>query len=212
MRKNWRLAVMEGLLVMLKGQKMCFARNINLSLFSYGLKEIHLKKAILLVALLVSHLLGGCSVIYTACARFFDPEYIAIDFVEGKEIDLQFEVVASCYHNVGIGFKSKSPGSEMEGHKKIKNFFGEFSEINLPAEIDITVADRKKDTILNQRLGGKLDHYYIYGPNPVKFIAGYVNLPAGVYHVKIKVNKCYKDFHEFEVFFFASQNLKLTCG
>lgn len=174
------------------------------------MKKICVKNGSLVALLLLLHFLGGCSLLTLPFDRFFDPDDIPIDFAEGKEIDLKFKVVASCHHNVGIGFRSTAPGSEMDRYQKVKEFFGNLSTVYLPAEIDITVVDNKNKTILNQRLEGKVKSW-IYGPSPIRFIAESVYLPAGEYQVKIKVNKCYKDFREFDAFFFAKHPEKTFC-
>ena len=175
------------------------------------MKKICVKNDSLVAVLLLLHFLGGCSLITLPFDRFFDPDDIAIDFAEGREIDLKFKVVASCHHDVGIGFSSNAAGSEMDRYQKAVDFFGNISTLSLPAEIDITVVDNKNKTILNKRLEGKVKNWR-YGPSPMRFIAEFVYLPAGEYRVKIKVNKCYKDFRGFDAFFFASQNKKLTCA
>jgi hypothetical protein len=181
------------------------------------MEKIYVKKATLLVAILLLNLLCGCNNLVNTLVfgpdHWFQPKDIPFDFEQDKEIDLQFEVVVSCDHEIGIGFQSKAQGSEIDRDDRVKTFFGKLSEsLNFPAEIDIQITNDRNDTVfVRNGFGGKI-HRCRYGPNPIRIIANDVYLWPGIYHVKIKVNKRHKDFREFQAFFFASHNPKLTCG
>jgi hypothetical protein len=182
------------------------------------MEKIYMKKAILLVALLLLNLLCGCNKIVNGIffgpVYWFEPKDVPFDFEQDKEIDLQFEVVMSCDYAIGIGFRSKAPGSEIDRHDRIKAFFGKLSEgLDFPSEVDIQVTNDTNETIfVRNGLGGTKIHNFISGPNPIRFIAGHAYLQSGIYHAKIMVNKRFKDFHELEAFFFAYHDPKFTCG
>lgn len=177
----------------------CFSR-LLISIFWYS------------IAIFVVLVVGTINSSVYAFNRQYDPGEIKIDFQQGTEINLQFELQIECLYYIGVGFFSKDPTSEDVRDKHIKSFFRDLLHLNLPAEIDIIIFNANHEIILDRKSFGGTKTGSLYGPNPVKFIAETINLKPGNYNVQLRVNELYKDFKDFEAFFFATKVPKTGCG
>ena len=137
---------------------------------------------------------------------------IGIEFKEGGTIDLEFDLKIDCLYYIGIGFSSKYPTSNKVRHRHVKEFFQGLLNLDLPAEIDIKILNDNQDVLLDIKSFGGKEIGYIYGPDPVKFIAKTLHLKSGIYYAQIKPKNLNKNFKDFEAFFFVTGVPKTGCG
>ena len=167
--------------------------------------NINIKHSLLVVVFaLAASLHAGCMAF--GYGNLHEPVDVKIN-LEEKNIHFKVEIDEKCGYELGIRFAAKNNDRE-----KIKLLFGKISKLDLPAKFTIAVFDKDNHTVFQRDDFGGTRLGYRHGGSQVKFIAGHVRLPPGIYQVKIQVLKTEGDFNGVLSSFFINYIPKTHCN
>lgn len=177
--------------------------------FSTGISRDKHQQASRLKPLLSALLVAGAALCGTAACSILSPKAAAQRFevdAQGKVFEHVVRADKDCTYQIGILFRALDGNSQT-----ILGTFGSPPALRLPADIDVVLQDAEGKTVLSKNLSSANVLASAYGPNPVRFYAGFIPLRQGPYLVRVVAHRL-PDLSLFKVEFFMQRNPKSTCG